>query len=105
MRGSVASERSIFTILPYPQTRPMLPANHTLPYDDPVNLFRIYQPEECDGDDYSFVWDAISTYVRKEADYECSQCGKAYLSWEHRRRHLRGMHPAKSAWSESRAQP
>lgn len=49
------------------------------PYDDPANLFRVYSNDECDKKGYPFVWNKISEHVRRDANYECSMCGKAYL--------------------------
>jgi hypothetical protein len=52
-----------------------------VPYDDPVNLFRVYAPWECeeDGNGYPFVWDKISECRRVQRFYRCEDCGLAYL--------------------------
>ncbi len=50
-----------------------------IPYDHPANLLHVYRDDECDEEGYPFVWEKISEQVRSEANYECSECGKAYL--------------------------
>ncbi len=51
----------------------------SIPYDDPAILLRIYREDECDAEGYPFVWNKISEQVRRDANDECSMCGKAYL--------------------------
>lgn len=51
----------------------------TIPYDDPKNLFRVYQAWECDEEGYPFIWKRISDVRCAERLYRCDDCGFAYL--------------------------
>jgi hypothetical protein len=52
----------------------------TVSYDDPANLFRRYQPWECEEDcGYPFIWTKISEVRCAERLYRCDDCGFAYL--------------------------
>jgi hypothetical protein len=52
----------------------------TVSYDDPANLFRRYEPWECDEDGgYPFIWTKISEVRCAERLYRCDDCGFAYL--------------------------
>lgn len=46
-----------------------------IPYDSPINLFRKYQPEECDSDGYPLVWPKISNLIKRNANGTCRNCG------------------------------
>lgn len=62
-------------------SRELMTAMRVIPYDDPVHLFRVYEPWECeeDGNGYPFIWNKISECRCAEKLYRCEDCGLAYL--------------------------